>query len=522
MRPLVTPAEMRRADEEAISGGTAATVLMDRAGRAVARVVLRETRGRYGKRVTIVCGKGNNGGDGLVAARVLHREGLRVVCCILFDPREATGAAKFHLDLLRASGCRVTVFDARHLQSDVIVDAVFGTGFRGEITGAPREALDAVAQMARKTAGERRPRVVSVDVPSAGLVPADVTVALGAEKLQTFFDDGARESEVVVADIGIPVRGGTVFVVDPEDIQAALPRLDPDDHKTSHGTVVVLAGSDRTTGAALLAARAAARMGAGYVTLASTQRVIDAAHVTLPEVLKEAVAPREVLGPDALDHAAAALDRSDAVALGPGLGTGDQQRQLVERALREVAQPLVLDADALNVLAGRSDILAERDAPLVLTPHSAELGGLLGRSTAEVVADRVTVVLEAAERFGCAVVLKGRNTLVATRSTVTAVAAAQGPATAYAIPAGGPELATAGTGDVLTGALAALLARHREAPATTVTAAACYVHGVAGSVAAERVGATGVMAWDVCEALPEAVRRLRATYAPYHHVFDES
>lgn len=528
MRPIVSAEEMRRADEAAIEAGTRAEVLMDRAGHAVARTVLREAGARYGRRVTVVCGKGNNGGDGFVVARVLHQEGLRVVCCTTFDPHETKGAAAHHLDLLRSTGCPVVRFDTRHLHADVIVDAVFGTGFHGEPEGEAEVALrtlehavsdEAVLGDGGEIAGaipvRPRPRVVSIDVPSAGIVPAHVTVALGAEKFDTFFGDAGASTRVEVADIGIPVEEGCVYVLERDDIVPALPELDPDDHKTSHGSVAVLAGSEVTTGAALLVARAAARMGAGYVTLVSTAEVIRTANVRLPEVLKREL-PAPVLGPDALDAIADVIDRADAVAVGPGLGRGPQQTTLVERCLRELDKPLVLDADALNALAGKGDLIARREWPCVLTPHVAEMARLLGIETSQVVGDRAGTALRAAADLGCTVVLKGRNTLVATRyggasaaagGSMSDASAQRGPATAWAVPVGGPELATAGTGDVLTGAVAATIARRRDPH--EASAVACYVHGRAGVLAADLMGATGVVAWDVAEVLPLAVRSLR-------------
>ena len=533
MRPLVTSEEMRRADEAAISSGERVEVLMERAGHAVARAVLREAGGRYGRRVTVVCGKGNNGGDGFVAARVLHQEGLRVVCCTTFDPSEAKGAAEHHLDLLRAGGCPVTSFAERHLRADVIVDAVFGTGFRGSVEGEPARALAAIEHVVRGEdvvtdqhggasalpPARPRPRVVSVDVPSAGVVPADVTVALGAEKVETFFARPHQAGEVQVADIGIPVHNARLYVLDRADVENDLPRLQPDDHKTSHGSVVILAGSDATTGAAILTARAAARMGAGYVTLVSTRRVIEVADVRLPEVLKTGQ-DGSVLSGDALDEAAEALGRADAVALGPGLGTGPEQTALVERCLNEIDKPLVLDADALNVVAGRGKSISDRVPPTIITPHVAEMARLLQIETSEVLRDRPGVALRAAEELGCTVVLKGRNSLVASPSGGVSVMADgslstpprhRGPVTAWAVPVGGPELATAGTGDVLTGAVAATMAR--GIPPHEGVGMTCYVHGVAGAIAAERTGRSGVVAWDVAEVLPAAVERLRAPYA---------
>lgn len=555
---------MRRADEATISAGTPAEVLMERAGRAVARVVVREAGGRYGKKIAVVCGKGNNGGDGFVAARVLHHQGLRVICSLAFDAAEAKDPAAYHLGLLQTSGCPIAPFAERHLEADVIVDAVFGTGFSGEPRGAARHALEAIRNVrggghvadgalgpirkardlepgkerggafealrqarsperADDTAGVAGrgptrpvPRIVSIDVPSAGRVPADVVVAIAAEKLDAFFGEH-RPERVEIADIGIPVWQWRLGVVAEEDIRPHLPHLSPDDHKTSHGAVLVIAGSDRTTGAALLAARGAARMGAGYVTLCSTDAVIDAADHVLPEVLKRTVT-ESALGPEVWDVSAEALERADAVALGPGLGTGDRQHELVLQALKAVEQPLVLDADGLNVLSGRADLLAERAWPLVITPHAAEMARLLGCDTADVLRDRPGTALHAADRFGCIVVLKGRNTLVAapsgesyTDSRGRVHMTDAGPARAWVITSGGPELATAGTGDVLTGAIAASLAR-KDHP-TFAAAAATFVHGLAGKVAAERAaGGVGVVAWDVAESLPEAVERIRGPY----------
>ena len=530
MRPLVSPEEMRRADEVTIASGTPAGVLMERAGRAVARVVVREAGGRYGKRIAVVCGKGNNGGDGFVVARVLHHQGLRVICSLTFDADEAKGPARHHLGLLRDSGCAIAPFAERHLQADVIVDAVFGTGFKGEPEGRARDAITAIRRAVRGEtiyhddegayAGPAVwpiPRVVSVDVPSAGWVPADVVVALGAEKIQTFFDadDPAR---VEVADIGIQIEEATVAVLEDADAAIELRRPSLWDHKTSSGSVLIVAGSNITTGAPILTARGAVRFGSGYVTLVSTDRVVDAAESLIPEVLKRR-SSGDVLGPDLVDEAGDLLERVDCVGLGPGLGTGDAQRELVVRLLDEWEGPLVLDADGLNNLVGHTDALTGRPWPVVITPHVAEMSRLLDRPTPDINRDRLSAAVEAAERFGCVVVLKGYRTIVAATSAVIPGVRPvlnesdleSGVASAIAVSVGGPELATAGTGDVLTGALAAQLAGGGH-PLFGV-AAACYVHGVAGSLAAASSGVSGVVAWDVAEALPGAIERIRGPYA---------
>jgi NAD(P)H-hydrate epimerase len=224
--------------------------------------------------------------------------------------------------------------------------------------------------------------------------------------------------------------------------------------------------------------------------------------------------PGDFLGPHIVDELTETLDRVDCIALGPGLGVGDAQRALVTRLLAEFAGPIVVDADALNNLVGDTDALGGRGWPVVITPHVAEMARLLDRPTPTIDRDRLGAAFEAADRFGCTVVLKGPRTLVvggfSGEGGRPAAEDAGNETRAIAVPVGGPELATAGTGDVLTGALAAQLAR--GGPAVLTTAAACYVHGVAGVVAAERSGSSGVVAWEVAEALPEAVERIRGPY----------
>ena len=454
---------MRRADEAAIESGTAASILMERAGRALARSAIELAGGRYGKRVLVLCGKGNNGGDGLVAARVLRGEGLSVKTVRLFDGEESPSVDGF----------------------DVVVDAIFGTGFRGAPEGAVAKVIEGIAG---------HPRVVAADIPSGvdgatgavagAAVTAAVTVAMGAEKLGTALSPGAAHAgRVVVADIGITISSVSAHLAEDEDARRVLPARSPHAHKKSGGSVVVLAGSEAIRGAPLLTCRGAGRMGAGYVTLVSTPSVVASATVVAPEILTRTVSGN-VLGPGALDEAKGA----DSVALGPGIGTGEAQRALCERALLEVDAPIVLDADALNVLAGDVQPLVARRAPAVLTPHPAELARLLGVDTKEVVRDRFDAAREAAHRFGCVVVAKGHRTVVT------------GGVRSVVVPTGGPELATAGTGDVLTGAVAALLAAGVD-PFDAAWCAA-YVHGDAGSIAGP-----GALAPDVAEALGGARSR---------------
>lgn len=490
---------MAAADAATIASGTPGFTLMERAGRAVARSVISLAGHRYGLRIAVVCGKGNNGGDGFVAARVLHHQGAGVRCLLLADASEYTADAEAHLEIMRRAGVLAEPFDASRLEGcDVIVDAIFGTGFRGAAEGRQAEAIEAI--------NDATASVIAVDVPSgvAGetgavegpAVRADVTVTMAAQKLGTAHSPGSvHAGEVIVADIGIELEGATAFVAEPDDIRRVLPVRAQDAHKRSSGSVVVLAGSDGMSGAALLTARGASRIGAGYVTLISTSYVDHAKRSVLPETVSRVVVDHPELGPEVLGEFAADFERADAVAIGPGIGRGERQRALLEAALSELRIPVVLDADALNVLAEDATPLVERSANSVITPHPGEMSTLLGLSSTEIQADRVGTARRAADELGCAVVLKGAGTIVTDRGRPLLVN-----------PTGGPELATAGTGDVLTGVIAALLAEKLD-PADAALAGV-FVHGLAGTLAGRSAGGRGVVAWDVAEALPGAVAEL--------------
>lgn len=502
---------MAAADRLTIAAGTPGDVLMERAGRAVARAVIDFAGFRYGLKVLVLCGKGNNGGDGFVAARVLAAQGVSVTCACVFDVTETHGDASLHLARLRASGIEPKRFerDAAGLDLagfDVVVDAIFGTGFTGSASGEPAAAIETT---------HGHPAVVAVDVPSGvdsttgavdgPAVLARMTVALGAQKTGTAVPPGSNLAGVVrVADIGIDIGvrqmensttgvqvGSFVEMAEAADVAACLPQRDPSAHKRSHGSVSILAGSDEMRGAALLCAQGAMRMGAGYVTLGSTAAVKHAAAISHPELLCRVASTGDSLSGSALDEMTDAFKRSDAVAIGPGLGTASGVSELVARVLREIDVPLVVDADAINVLD--PDDLRSRTRPTVLTPHPGELARLMSTTTSAVTRDRIEAARSAAAAFPSSVVLlKGNRTVISYAGGKAIVV----------IPVGGSELATAGTGDVLTGALAALLAEG-VAPAGAAIAAA-YVHGLAGSVAGSRLGPQAVVAGDVAEALGEA------------------
>lgn len=494
MRPLVTPDEMAMADQAAVDAGTPVEMLMERAGRAVARVVLQVAGGRYGKTVTLVCGKGNNGGDGFVAARILRAEGVRVRCLFVGQIDEVSGAARHHLDLLLGRGVSVGTFARDALEgSDVVVDALFGTGFRGRPEGPAEDAIDTINSAVCP--------VVSVDIPSGvngrtgavdgRAVEADVTVAMAAQKIGTAVGPGALHSGLIeVIDIGIPTGVYRVAMSTRSNIARWLPDRHLDSHKRSRGSVAILGGSMGMSGAVTLAARGAMRTGTGYVTAGVPGLIQPIVASAVPEALTLSLTTEDTLGAGSLDEFKPILEKATAVAIGPGLGTGPEQTALVEAVLTSVALPLVVDADGLNALAADPTSLVQRTAPCVITPHPTELSRMTGEPVEKIQADRVSAARAAARAFGCTVVLKGYRSLIADGDRVVVN------------PTGGPSLATAGTGDVLTGVIAALLAQ--GLPAFQAGVAGVYLHGLAG----DACGDEGTVAGDVADSIPLALEQL--------------
>ncbi len=508
--PLYTADAMQQIDLAAIQGvGIPGSHLMERAGAAVAAEILE----RYEPEEAVVfCGKGNNGGDGFVVARELVDAGVEVTVVTLAAPDEYKGDARLNLEILQRLGIepRVGFTAAGEAEpgvvtvtemADVVVDAIFGTGF----TGAAKGAAAAAIELINETSAE----VVSIDIASgvgadAGAVHgpavvADLTVALHAAKVGHFVTPGgAFSGEVVVVPIGIPAlceREADVWLLTSTGLQPLLVEKGSLDHKRSVGTVLVVGGAAGMTGAAHMAAMAALRGGAGLVHCTAPEGAEQVK--PYPEVITVRV-PGEAGAYTTASRAAVADEVAafGAVALGPGLGRGDET-QLLVRELLAADTPLLIDADGLYALGGRPELVAGRTAPTVLTPHEGELGRLLERPAAEIAAHRLDNARAAAQRANATVVLKGEATIVADPS-----------GTAYIVPTGNPGLATPGTGDVLSGAIAAQLAKGLQA-----TDAAClgaYLHGLAADLAADlEVGTEGMVAGDVLRYLPVAIERLK-------------
>jgi hydroxyethylthiazole kinase-like uncharacterized protein yjeF len=513
LTPLPDAATMRGVDRWAIEQrGVSGLDLMERAGAGVARAVERLSPDGP---VVVVCGKGNNGGDGLVAARLLRDVGRDVTVACIAAPQEFSGDARENLSRLPGAGPVQLALEDRQgagrasstiLEgAAVIVDALLGTGFQADrsqagMRGPVAEAIDALNAASAP--------VVSVDVPSgvdasSGVVSstavhASVTVTFHAGKPGLWIRPGKNYAgKVETIDIGIP-RGApeecAIGLIDPS-VLGLLARRDGSSTKFSSGHVLVAGGSRGLTGAPRMTAQASMRAGAGYVTAcvpASLQGILASAGP--PEVMTRGL-PEDPDGGLTAEGVASVLkdaERGGALALGPGLGRSDGAVAFARSLACEVTVALVLDADGLNAHARRLPELADRRPPTVLTPHAGELGRLLELDSSQIESERLRHARTAAEQARAVVVLKGDDTLVADPAGRVAVS-----------PGGSPALATAGSGDVLTGVIAALLAQGLEGFAAA--AAGVFLHVVAGREAARRLGAAeGVVASDVIEALPAA------------------
>jgi ADP-dependent NAD(P)H-hydrate dehydratase / NAD(P)H-hydrate epimerase len=502
--PLLDAQQMRAIDSWAIhERGVASLELMERAGTGVAAEVERVAPDGP---IAVVCGKGNNGGDGLVTARLLRERSRKVEVMCTCDPSELSGDARANLERLPgdaplqlAGGLTAGVLDA----SALILDAVLGTGFQGLAHGAAAEAIDAMERA--------QAPVLSVDAPSGvdastgavegPAVHASLTVTLHAPKPGLWIAPGKQHTgELRTLDIGIP-RGApmqSACGLIGRGLLDLLPARDARSSKFSSGHVIVAGGSRGLMGAPAMASLGAMRAGAGYVTACVPSSQAHIVDIQLLEAMTRPLPDEHgSLLERGLGSALAALSGAGALVLGPGLGRSPGAFAFARELARDAPLPALIDADGLNAHAGTLEALRAREAPTVLTPHAGELGRLLELDSAGVQARRLHCARLAAERSGAVVVLKGDDTLVAIPDGRVAVS-----------PGGAPALATAGSGDVLSGVIGALLAQGLDAFAAA--SAGVLLHLCAAREAARRVGGPdGVIASDVASALPacRAVRR---------------
>lgn len=499
---------MKTADELTIHRyGIPSIVLMERASLGVADAM--EEIFPKMDRVVILCGRGNNGGDGLALARHLHQRGYQVEVFLFAPQTGLRGDARKNLRIAKNIGMSIHTITGRRalqryfpfwMEGDVVVDALFGTGLKGPLQGFWEEVVERINHLPKPVVAVDIPSGLSGDTPEilGPAVQAAVTVTLGTLKLPHIFPP-ARDlcGEVVVADIGIPQEVleslGDTFLITPESLQGLLTPRPRDSHKGTFGHVVILAGSRAKRGAASLAAQGAYRAGVGLVTLASVPEVI----ATTLNHCREAMGFPLLANPEGniswenLPKLFAFMEDKDAVVVGPGLGTNRETADLIRTFLKGCSKPLVLDADVFTAFQGDPMELRELSAPALLTPHPGELARLMGKTAREVQKDRLKASREAVRLTNCAVLLKGELSLLSLPGGKT-----------YVNPTGNPGMATGGMGDVLSGILGGLFAQGLSVE--DAGRLGVFLHGLAGDMAKEVLGEEGLMAGDLLDHLPKA------------------
>jgi hydroxyethylthiazole kinase-like uncharacterized protein yjeF len=517
---VVTAAQMRGMDAETIDGvGIPGLVLMEHAGTLAARAILRRFGPLAGRRVVVLCGKGNNGGDGFVVARHLLSAGAQVTAWLAAGPADVKGDAKTNLDAFAALGGPLHALPEatparlkRALEStDLVVDALFGTGLEAPLREPVLAWVKAVNRAGRPVAALDIASGIHADTGQVmgAAVRADLTVTFGCPKRGHFGVPGAEHTgELILADIGIPRWVAAearvpVHLLTPAEAAHLLPARRRAAHKGSFGHVLVAGGSEGMTGAPSLAALGALGAGAGLVTVAAPRGLNDILEQKLTEAMTLGLpeTPARGLSDKALDPLLEAAAARSVTVLGPGVGRDPATFRLVRDFTAVHDGPLVVDADALNAWAGRMGDFPRRAAPTLLTPHPGEMARLTGATTAQVQADRIDAAWSLARQAEATVVLKGAHTVVADPHGGVSVN-----------PTGGPALASGGTGDVLAGMIGAYLAQGLSAPEAGRLAA--YLHGLAADLWTEAHGPSGLAAGALAAALPDAAQRLREGQAP--------
>jgi hydroxyethylthiazole kinase-like uncharacterized protein yjeF len=514
MQLLATADQMQAFDRTAISKfGISGLILMENAGRAFVDVLAQRVVPLTGKQVTILCGKGNNGGDGYVIARHLLNRGCLVRVALLCKKKDVQGDAKTNLDILfkiapqwKSTLKIVQVSSLSQLnrlqESHVVIDAIFGTGFKVKATGI---SLSGIQWINRK-----KSFVASVDIcsgadASTGIVEgeavkANLTVTMGLAKVGHYVGEGREHSgEVVVADISIPrtvLNSGDVgtYRVVGEDVRALLPKRPLMAHKYSVGKIFVLAGSRKFTGAPFMCAQATMRTGAGAVVLGTPKSVQSMLARRFTEVM---IAPLDETSDGSLSLSAydSIIERvgwAEVVVVGPGLSRTPETQELIQKIIPQIKKPLVLDADALFAVATNPKVLMKRDGCTILTPHTGELCAIISQDASGIEMRRVAVTRAAAKKLRCLICLKGSPTVTATSY-----------GEAYLNSTGNPGMATIGSGDVLTGIIAGLLGQGMLP--TEAAYSGVFIHGLAGDLAASKLGQRSIMALDILDHIHDAL-----------------
>jgi len=512
---ILTSREMKEIDNITINEiGIPGCVLMENAGIQIYRAIKKKFPDLKKEKISIIAGPGNNGGDGLVVARHLFNEGVIPNIYLIASKEKVKGDARINLDIAEKIGLKIqeitsektwNLYKDEISSSTLIIDAIFGTGLTRPAEGLFKKIIEDINKISAFK--------VSVDIPS-GLssdthqiigpcVKADLTVTLGAPKIAHIFPPAEEYiGELIVADISIPP-----FLFEDEKLkleliekQAIISCFKPrrkDTHKGTYGHLFILAGSFGKTGAAIMAGKSALKIGAGLVTIGTPESCLPIIARSMMELMTEPLPETEkkTLSEEALEKVLTLLENKDAILIGPGITTHPSTSNLLFKLLEKIDKPMVIDADGLNIIASNPDILRNLKNNIVLTPHPGEFARLLKTTTKEILKNKIEYAREFAIKYNIYLVLKGYRTLIATP---------QG--NVFVNPTGNPGMATAGSGDVLSGILGGLIVQQNNFLEAIL--AAVYVHGLSGDIASQKIGERSLVAGDLIKYLPRAIKSL--------------
>jgi NAD(P)H-hydrate epimerase len=514
---ILTAEQIREIDRLSTAQyGIPSLLLMENAGMRVVEAIQYRFENIEDLTIAVLCGKGNNGGDGFVVARQLVQKGCSPFVFLFADESEVHGDARTNLEILKAIGCPPTVVTTENdwneerleiIDADIIVDALLGTGLTKPVGGLYKAVIEMLDDFVRAT-------IISVDLPS-GLqtnspriigptVNAELTVTFTAPKPCLVLPPSNKfAGDVVVSDIGNPrelLESGelNMYLIGAEVFPRAQHVRDESSNKGDFGKVLIIGGSRGKSGAAAMAGQAALRSGAGLVTVATAAGVLPTIAGTMPELMTESLA-ETADGTIALQDLSAILKGKTVLAIGPGLTTQSETSAFVRATVRNATIPVVLDADGLNAFAGHADELRGDGQGIILTPHPGEMSRLINRDIADVLENRLEIAKEFALDHKVYVVLKGFRTIIATPD-----------GSIYINPTGNPGMATGGTGDILTGLIAGIIAQEHLGDFVERLCLAVYLHGLAGDLAADGLGEESLVATDVLKFLPNSWKKIRS------------
>ncbi len=512
---LVTASEMQKMDRQTIeSFGIPGRILMENAGLGATHFFLEQFKDAEKKKIGIVAGRGNNGGDGFVIARYLAQKGMRVTVYLLSENQTVEGDAAANLDLLFP--LKVPVVEMPDLESfssqktamrheAIWIDAILGTGLRSDVKGFFREVIDFINQSNKPVFAVDIPSGLNSDTgqPCGTCIRADATATFAFAKTGHFLFPGADfTGNLKIVDIGIPPHIANnvrplQYLLTPDLIRSVFQPRPPDTHKGHTGHLLVIAGSPGKTGAAAMTATSAMRAGAGLVTLGIPASLNAILEVQVTEAMTEPLpeTKKGALGKASFNKIMNLLSDKKCLTLGPGLGTTPETKNLVHRLLQESTKPIVIDADGLNGLVGCTEILKNLNIPIVLTPHPGEMARLMDTTAADVQKDRIRCARDFSKKYNVHVVLKGAGTIIAHPDGKV-----------FINPTGNPGMASGGMGDVLTGIIAGFMTQGHSPE--FAAHAGVYLHGAAADFLAKNTGPFGYLATDVMNALPEIIKKL--------------